>query len=73
MEEKETEQPTQFKPLCVYCNEPWSDKMELVHDFITEGCDTCGFGKELVGSFIIKCSKCKRIVYKKEGRWDITE
>jgi len=55
------------KPLCPYCREPWSEENIKVEDtYASEGCDTCGYGSKVSGTVIIKCHKCKKVMYKKE-------
>ena len=52
--------------ICPFCNEPWTDQMEVDYYLISEGCDTCGYGKEASITVEIVCSKCGRVIYKKE-------
>ena len=58
-----------WRPSCPFCHAPWTDKMIDVEAWGGGGgCSTCGFGGEPSYSIEINCSKCKRLIYKKEGR-----
>lgn len=54
----------EFKIVCSYCNAPYTAEME--DDLCaSNGCITCGTGT-ISGSIDIKCSNCKKVIYKKE-------
>jgi hypothetical protein len=56
-----------FKPLCPFCREPWSDENVRIEDLdASAGCETCGYGEEISGRVVIKCHKCNKIMYVKE-------
>lgn len=53
----------ELKVLCPFCRAPYTAKME--DDlWASQSCDTCG--PEIDGDITIKCSNCKKVVYKKE-------
>lgn len=53
----------EFKIVCPFCNASYTAEME--DDlWASQGCETCG--PEITGSFEIKCSNCKKLIYKKE-------
>jgi len=52
--------------ICPFCNEPWTDQMEIDYYRISDGCDTCGHGRETSITVDITCSKCRRVIYRKE-------
>jgi len=54
---------TTFKIVCPFCNAPYTGDMEDLL-YASQGCDTCG--PIISGSIEIKCSNCRKIVYKKE-------
>lgn len=55
----------ELRILCVFCNAPWTAKM--VEDlYVTQGCDTCGYGAGVYGSIEVICTNCSRVVYRKE-------
>lgn len=56
-----------FKILCPYCNAPYTAEMLLEVYESGGGCDTCGPDSADV-LIDIKCSQCKKTVYKKEGK-----
>lgn len=56
------------KPLCPYCSEPWTDEMiRLEVDEYGGLCPSCGPESPDIILEII-CSKCKKLIYKKEGK-----
>jgi hypothetical protein len=56
----------QFKPLCPFCREPWSDENVRIEEFhASQGCPTCG-DVSGGGKIIIRCHKCQKIMYVKE-------
>lgn len=58
--------------LCPYCNEPFDLKMKEKFDLSTSEGDSCGvYEQDLNWELSIHCSKCKRLVYKKEGKRDL--
>jgi endogenous inhibitor of DNA gyrase (YacG/DUF329 family) len=54
----------ELKILCPYCNAPYTADMTDTYLYASERCETCG--PEIRGSIEIKCSNCKKLVYKKE-------
>lgn len=54
------------KILCVFCNEPWDQDMKVALDWISAGCDTCGYGSTANITLTITCTGCKRVIYKKD-------
>lgn len=52
-------------PLCVFCGAPWDEPM-LRDLSISQGCPTCGYGKEVSVTITIQCSACYSVVYQKE-------
>lgn len=54
--------------LCPYCNAVWTAEMETELNGVSAGCDTCGYGETASVRVEIRCSKCSKIVYVKEGR-----
>ena len=53
-----------FKIICPFCSAEWS--AEMVEDLeVSGGCDTCG-DVDISGTIDIKCSNCKRVIYRKE-------
>lgn len=67
MSKKINKVPNELKVLCPYCNAPWTVKMEHEMGRAFNGCSSCGYGEEANYKITIICSKCKRIVYVKEG------
>lgn len=56
------------KPLCVFCNAPWTDDMlKVLTDTELEWgyYGSCSVG-EVVVNIDVRCSSCKRLVYRKE-------
>lgn len=55
-------------PLCVWCSAPWDDDMVKV--FANTKAETGYYGElegiDVVVNIDITCSKCKRLVYRKE-------
>ena len=60
------------RPICVFCNAPWSDKMIRVFDVDAQhGEGSYDFGPEDMEATVeIKCHSCGRLIYKKEFRAD---
>jgi len=58
------------RPLCGFCNTPWSDDMIRVFDVdATHGPDSYDMGPEDETATIdITCSTCDRLIYRKEYR-----
>lgn len=55
------------KPICPFCREEWSEENVLLEDVLaSEGCGTCGYGAEVTGSVVIRCHKCKKVMYRKD-------
>jgi hypothetical protein len=54
------------KMICPYCNAEFSPEMNAKIEETFEGCDTCGYGKGADFTIDIYCSKCYKLVYKKE-------
>lgn len=61
-----------FKPLCPFCREPWSNENVQIEDLYASsgGCDTCDYGSSASGTVVIKCHKCGKIMYKKDFSTD---
>lgn len=57
----------QFKILCPFCDAPYTAEMLIELEEYGEGCETCG-PESADLSLEIKCSNCKKLVYKKEGK-----
>ena len=55
-----------FKILCIWCNAPWTARMETDLDYMSSGCDSCGFGGSAQITMKIYCTNCSRLVYSKE-------
>jgi len=56
-----------MKPICPYCRVEWNNKNVKIEDWdASEGCESCGYGRELKGTIIIKCHNCKKIIYRKD-------
>jgi|HubBroStandDraft_2_1064218.scaffolds.fasta_scaffold00063_36 hypothetical protein len=60
------------RPLCPFCSAPWDDNMIRVYDIdASHGEGSYDFGPEAQRATIdIKCSSCKRLIYRKEYRAD---
>ncbi len=58
------------RPICVFCNAPWTDKMIQVYDVdARHGYGSYDFGPEDQQATVdIRCSTCKRLIYRKEHR-----
>ncbi len=57
-------QTKEFKILCPFCNAPYT--AEMIEDLdVSLGCPTCG-DNSIAGTIEIKCSNCKKVIYKKE-------
>jgi ribosomal protein L37E len=56
----------EVKMICAYCNSEFTPEMEMDYYVISEGCDTCGYGRKVSKTVEITCSSCGRVVYKKE-------
>lgn len=58
------------RPICVFCNAPWTDEMIRVYDVDAQhGEGSYDFGPEnMEATLEIKCSSCDRLIYKKEFR-----
>ena len=56
-----------WTPLCVYCNAPWTPAMNLILNYASAGCDTCGGGATADVRVEISCDQCGRLVYVKTG------
>lgn len=54
------------KMVCPFCNACFTPEMEVEYCNISEGCDTCGYGKEDSITVTINCESCGKVVYKKE-------
>ena len=58
----------EFKPLCIWCNAPWSDENISFEDaYMSGGCDTCGHGATGSAALVITCHSCKKEMYRKYG------
>lgn len=56
-----------FAPICIWCNEPWSDANIRVEEvYASDGCDTCGFGTVVSGTVSISYHSCGKEMYRKE-------
>jgi hypothetical protein len=63
------------RPICVFCNAPWTDEMIRVYDVdASHGEGSYDFGPEDERATVdITCSSCERLIYRKEYRaWDGT-
>ena len=60
----------EFKIICPFCNKEYTADMKTDLESSIEGCETCGQWSEINGCIEIKCSNCKKVVYKKEGRFN---
>lgn len=60
------------RPICVFCNAPWTDDMIQVYDIdASHGEGSYDFGPENQRATVdITCSSCKRLIYRKEYRPD---
>lgn len=58
------------RPICVFCNAPWTDAMIRVYDIdAIHGEDSYDFGPEDQRATVdITCSSCNRLIYRKEFR-----
>ena len=58
------------RPICVYCNAPWTDEMITVYDIdVKQGCGSYDFGPyDQRATVDITCSTCGRLIYRKEFR-----
>lgn len=56
------------RPICVFCNQPWTDDMITVLDIdASHGEGSYDFGPEHPQATVdITCSSCKRLIYRKE-------
>jgi hypothetical protein len=54
------------KPLCTFCNAPWTDDMIEIEANVSESCDTCGYGGGSYGTITISCPKCENTIYQKD-------
>ena len=56
------------RPICVFCNAPWTDAMIRVFDIdARHGEGSYDFGPEdQVATLDITCSSCERLIYRKE-------
>jgi hypothetical protein len=67
-------EPTSFapgaRPICVFCNAPWTDDMITVLDIdASHGEGSYDFGPENQQATVnITCSNCKRLIYRKKFR-----
>jgi len=60
------------RPICVFCNAPWTDDMITVYDIdASHGPGSYDVGPENQQATVdITCSTCKRLIYRKEyGSW----
>jgi hypothetical protein len=60
------------RPICVFCNAPWTDDMIRVYDIdASHGEGSYDFGpKDQQATVDITCASCKRLIYRKEYRED---
>ena len=57
----------EFKPQCIWCNADWSDEnIKVEVDYLSGGCDTCGYGATAEGSVTLTCHKCGKDMYTKD-------
>lgn len=58
------------RPICVFCNAPWTDEMVRVFDIdASHGAGSYDFGPENQHATIdITCSNCDRLIYRKTYR-----
>ena len=58
------------RPICGFCNAPWSDEMVKILDVSSSGgCETCGYGASVSATIDITCHNCERVIYRKHY-WD---
>lgn len=61
------EDKKELKIVCPFCNAPYTaDMKDNLYSSEGYGCDTCGGGGSVEGTFEIVCTNCKKVVYKKE-------
>jgi len=58
---------TQLKIVCPFCNATYTADMLIELEDSMVGCETCGPDPAEL-KIEIKCSKCKKVVYVKEGK-----
>ena len=58
------------RPICVYCNAPWTDEMITVYDIdVKRDYGSYDFGPyDQRATVDITCSTCRRLIYRKEFR-----
>lgn len=58
------------RPLCVFCNAPWTDEMVHVYDVdASHGEGSYDFGPEDMRATVdITCTHCGKLIYRKEYR-----
>ncbi len=54
------------KMICPFCNAYFTPEMEVEYYRISEGCDTCGYGRETSITVNVICESCGKKVYEKE-------
>lgn len=56
------------RPICVFCNAPWTDDMINIHDIdARHGEGSYDFGPyNQRATLDITCESCKRLIYRKE-------
>ncbi len=74
MSNKNQTKQEKLKIVCPFCNEPYNAEMEEEFENTTNGCESCGlYQNDLTFKIIIKCSKCGKVIYVKEGTKDLLD
>jgi hypothetical protein len=55
----------EFKPLCIWCSAPWSDKNVKLEIEGASYCSTCGSDGYPVVQIV--CHECGKLMYEKSG------
>lgn len=55
-----------LKVICVFCNAVQSAKVQAELGYISQGCETCGYGGSAEFTIEIRCEACDKVIYKKE-------
>jgi hypothetical protein len=64
-----TEEFGEVRPICGFCNKPWTDGMvKVFQEVATDGYESTGYYAVGTAHVDITCSHCNRLIYRKEGR-----